>query len=218
MILRFLEHEKMQGVKPGSVILLRPAMVFLLMNTSEPTTLRGVLPDCSSAKYVFLPINDNRNVEVAEGGSHWSLLVVDLSSPSSSLPSQSAGIAHHYDSLQAANRPEAITVTRKFATFLGRPLSFFDMDTPDQNNGSDCGVFVCMEMRYLLLRRLLAATNKKSRPPSLNMSGLEIAASQGRKYMLNIIEEFRKEGERRRSGSLSPKTDRSKSPPRIGYD
>ena len=69
-------------------------------------------------------------------------------------------------------------------------------DAPQQQNSSDCGVFVCVVMKHLLLGRLLkAAMGEKI---SMHMSGKGVNAAKGRKEMLEIIEDFRKEGERRR--------------------
>ena len=94
-------------------------------------------------------------------------------------------------------------------------------DAPQQENGSDCGVFVCMVMEKLLLDRLLLADSTDK--VSMSLGADSIDARDGRKKMLKTIEGFRKEGERRRSRSSSPYTDgrlkdrsRSKDPPRIG--
>lgn len=70
-------------------------------------------------------------------------------------------------------------------------------DSPQQENSSDCGVYVCIQMRHLLLKRLLSANAKEK--VSMSMAGKLVDAAGGRKEMLKIIENFRKEGERRRS-------------------
>jgi sentrin-specific protease 8 len=70
-------------------------------------------------------------------------------------------------------------------------------DSPQQENGSDCGVFVCVLMKHLLLKRLLRAD--ASRKISMSMKDMHIHAKDGRKTMLKVIEERKKEGERRRS-------------------
>jgi sentrin-specific protease 8 len=90
-------------------------------------------------------------------------------------------------------------------------------DSPQQENGSDCGVFVCVLMRHLLLKRLLRADASKK--VSMSMRDAHINAKDGRRTMLKVIEERRDEGKRRRSGSHSPfrnQSAHSKSPPRIG--
>ena len=163
-------------------------MSFMLMQTPDPLTLKDALPDFTKTTHIFLPINDCRNVELAEGGSHWSLLLVSVVD----------GVAFHYDSLHSSNRTDAQLAAQKISQLLGRPLNFIDLeDSPQQENSSDCGVFVCVQMKHLLLKRLLKAGSQEK--ISMSMGGRSIDASGGRKEMLKIIESFRKEGERRRS-------------------
>jgi sentrin-specific protease 8 len=163
-------------------------MAFMLMQTPDPLTLKEALPDFSRTTHIFLPINDAHNVSVAEGGSHWSLLLVSIID----------GVAFHYDSLSPSNWKEANLATKKLSQLLGRPLRFMNLeDSPQQENSSDCGVYVCIQMRHLLLKRLLSANSKEK--ISMSMAGKMIDANGGRKEMLKIIETFRKEGERRRS-------------------
>lgn len=88
--------------------------------------------------------------------------------------------------------------SHKIGQLLGKPLRFHDLsDSPQQENSSDCGVFVCIQMRHLLVKRLLQA-NAQSKI-DMSLSGKSINAAAGRKEMLRMIEDFRKEGERRRS-------------------
>lgn len=75
------------------------------------------------------------------------------------------------------------------------------LDSPQQENGSDCGVFVCVLMKHLLLKRLLKAD--ASRKISMSMKDTHVQARDGRKQMLKVIEERKKEGERRRSYVLT---------------
>lgn len=163
-------------------------MTFLLMNTPDPLTLSGALPNFAHTTHIFLPINDNADVTHAEGGSHWSLLVVSVID----------GVSFHYDSLSPSNDREARNTSHKLERLLGKTLRFIHMDdAPQQENGSDCGVFVCVLMKHLLLKRLLKADS--SRKISMSMKDQHINAQDGRKTMLRIIEAKRKEGERRRS-------------------
>lgn len=125
---------------------------------------------------------------MAEGGSHWSLLLVSVLD----------GVAFHYDSLSPSNYDEAMLATRQLSQLLGRRLRCINLDdSPQQENGSDCGVYVCIQMRHLLLKRLLSANAREK--VSMSMGGKLVDASGGRKEMLKTIEGFRREGERRRS-------------------
>lgn len=185
---RYLEREHLSRYPTSHIILLRPSMAFMLMKTPNPLTLKDALPDFSRTTHIFLPINDAHNVSVAEGGSHWSLLLVSIID----------GVAFHYDSLSASNWDSANNATGKLSMLLGRPLRFMNLeDSPQQENGSDCGVYVCIQMRHLLLKRLLSANSKEK--ISMSMGGKQVDANGGRKEMLRTIETFRKEGERRRS-------------------
>ena len=163
-------------------------MSFMLIKTPDPLTLKDALPDLSRTTHIFLPINDCRTVEVAEGGSHWSLLLVSLVDR----------VAFHYDSLNSSNRQDAEAATRKIHQLTGKEVKFVDLtDSPQQENSSDCGVFVCIQMRHLLLKRLLLAHAREK--VSMSMGGKNIDATAGRKEMLKIVEGFRKEGEKRKS-------------------
>ncbi|KHN98950.1 Ulp1 protease family protein [Metarhizium album ARSEF 1941] len=198
----YLERETLPRYPQARIVLLRPSMSFLLMKEPDIRHVRSALPDFSKVTHVFLPINDNRNVSVAEGGSHWSLLLVSLLD----------GIAFHYDSLGGANFAEANLATRRMGEVVGRPMRFINLeDSPQQENGSDCGVFVCLLMRHLLVKRLLSANAREK--VSMSMAGKMVDSNGGRKEMMRIIENLRKEGERRRSRSASPFT--NKTPPRI---
>lgn len=184
----YLERHYLAEHRSSHIVLLRPSMSFMILQTPDPRSLREALPDFSRTTHVFLPINDCRNVAEAEGGTHWSLLLISIVD----------GIAFHYDSLPPGNVWEAQTATMKFGALLNRPIRFMNLtDSPIQENGSDCGVFVCLSMRHLLLNRLLMA--KANEKVSMSLGGRKVDAHAGRKEIAKIIEGFRKEGERRRS-------------------
>jgi sentrin-specific protease 8 len=96
------------------------------------------------------------------------------------------------------NNAEAQATTTKLERLLGKRLKYIAMSgSPQQNNTVDCGVFVCIAMKHLLLKRLLRAD--ASRKISMSMSDSQIQAKEGRKIMLKVIEEKRREGVRRSS-------------------
>ncbi|QIW99885.1 hypothetical protein AMS68_005403 [Peltaster fructicola] len=203
----YLEHEKLNAFPKANIVLLRPSMSFMLMNVDEPLQLKEALPDFKKTTHVFLPVNDNTNVELAEGGSHWSLLLVSIID----------GVAFHYDSLSPSNYRCAQKVADHIGRLLGKPLKFVNLDdSPRQENSSDCGVYVCLLMQHLLMSRLLKA--HAGHKVSMSMGGKSVDAYGGRKEMVRIIDERRREGERRRSRSHSPYPRKSRSPPRIGEE
>lgn len=149
------------------------------------------LPDLNGVTHMFVPVNDDDQTQEHNrggGGSHWSLALVSIVD----------GVAFYYDSIARTNVDEARRIIKKLGIVLGMELRFIPLnDTPQQENGSDCGVYVCMFMEHLLLQRLLMVrTNEKV---SMSMGGKHIDAREGRKKMLRVIEERRREGERRRS-------------------
>ncbi|KAK5943674.1 hypothetical protein PMZ80_004682 [Knufia obscura] len=202
----YLEREYLIEFKNSKIVLLRPTITQIVKEEDQPGALKNALPDFSHVTHIFLPVNDCSHSDIPESGSHWSLLLISVVD----------GVAFHYDSLMAHNEEEAYKVSQKMQAFLGVRLRFIQLnDTPQQENGSDCGVYVCLFMKHLLLKRLLMVrTNDKV---SMSMGGRKIDAREGRKEMLKIIEERRKEGERRRSTSKSPApgSRKSRSPPRI---
>ena len=149
---------------------------------------QDALPDFSRTTHIFLPVSDSTDLEHAESGSHWSLLLVSVVD----------GVSFHYDSLPPGNVSDGQKATQKLAILLNKSLRFINLsDSPEQDNGSDCGVFVCLNMRHLLMKRLLQV--RADEKVSMSLGGKTVDAKEGRKEMMRVIEEFRKEGEKRRS-------------------
>jgi len=185
---RYLEREGLRKCPSSNTALLRPYMVFMLMQIKDPLTLKEALPNFSKTTHIFLPITGACNVSIPKGGSHWSLLIVSIID----------SIAFHYDPLMLLNSNKAVVVTQKISQLLGLPLPFTNIDTPQQVYRSDCGVYVCILMRHLLLTRLLGASASWGEKVDMSMSGKLVDVPGGRKELLKLIETFRKEGEGRR--------------------
>lgn len=192
----YLEHEILPKYPQARIELLRASFSLVLM-AQKIDTAREALPKFKDITHIFLPISDAALADMRGGsrrttdaGSHWSLLLISVID----------GVAFHYDSMNACNLRAARNVTARMAVLLGRPLRFRDIeDTPQQANGNDCGVFVCVLMRFLLVKRLLNAHAREK--VSMSLGGKMIDAQGGRQEMLRIIENLRREGERRRSAS-----------------
>ncbi|MCJ1401332.1 hypothetical protein MMC11_004544 [Xylographa trunciseda] len=183
----YLEREYLTQYPNAHIVLLRPSMSFMLGQTPDPLTLKEALPNFSRTSHIFLPINDCRNPALAEGGSHWSLLLVSVVDE----------VAFHYDSMHPSNASSAALTAEKMSTLLGKKLVLKDLeDSPQQENSSDCGVFVCILMKHLLLEKLLKAA--RGEKIGMSMANKQVDANKVRKEMLGIIESFRREGERRR--------------------
>jgi sentrin-specific protease 8 len=184
-----LEREILPKYPRARIELVRPTIAVLLMNVSTDVA-KSQMPDFKGVTHIFLPISDVKDVGKAEGGTHWSLLLV----------STLDRVAFHYDSLGSVNIPEARDAARRLGRVLGTNLRFQNIeDCPQQENGNDCGVFVCILMRHLLVKKLLNANSLEK--VNMSMANKMIDAHGGRKEMLRIIENLRREGERRRSTS-----------------
>lgn len=100
--------------------------------------------------------------------------------------------------MHQSNADHAYVTTQRLSKVINKPLRFIHLnDSPQQDNGSDCGIFVCLNMRHLLLKRLLLV--RTDAKVSMSMGGRMVDAAAGRKEILRLIDEFRREGERRRS-------------------
>ncbi|CAK7272886.1 hypothetical protein SEPCBS119000_005360 [Sporothrix epigloea] len=186
----YLEREVLPKYPQARIALLRASLTLILMATDSIDAARKALPDFRSTTHIFLPISNAKDLSRSESGSHWSLLLVSIVD----------GVSFHYDSMGTSNLREARNVTARMAVLLGTPLRFRHIDdTPQQDNGNDCGVFVCVLMRFLLVKRLLNAHAREK--VSMSLGGKMIDAQGGRKEMLRIVENLRREGERRRSTS-----------------
>ncbi|KAI5821259.1 hypothetical protein BZA77DRAFT_299050 [Pyronema omphalodes] len=202
----YLEHEYIATHKDCNVVLMRPSMVLLMSsfrNQDVTHLIDGPLANLKNATHIFLPVNDNEDYTRPEGGTHWSLMIVGLQDR----------VAFHYDSLNSCNVHTAKVIHRVLERMLRVELAFTDLvDTPQQDNGSDCGVHVCWAMRYLLTKRLLVAERRKS--ISMNLGGRHCNATKIRKEIYGIAEQLRKMARER---STSP-GGKSTEPPRIGSE
>ena len=178
----------------------------MLMQTSitELYTIADALPNFRKSTHIFLPVNDCRAPNLPQGGSHWSLLLVSVID----------NIAFHYDSLFPSNEAAARHCFEHFQALLGRQMRFINLtDSPQQHNGSDCGIYVCVEMKELLKRLLKKDSHQQI---SMSMRGMDIDATRARKMMVQLVDGFRKDGRRSQSRSRSPSAASGRSPPRVG--
>ncbi|KAJ2730701.1 hypothetical protein IW152_005064 [Coemansia sp. BCRC 34962] len=144
----YLTHEILRG--DNSILLLKPTLVQCLRLQQDAKSLRSALPtDMHTKELIFIPVNNSNNLVHVEGGSgsHWSLLVyVKHANPT----------YHYYDSMANMNYQYALAVKSKLdAILLGTAGPVPPMIThscPQQENGSDCGIFVIL-FTDLLSRR-----------------------------------------------------------------
>jgi len=200
----YLEHEYISKLARIKVTLLRPTMAFMLMQVQDTEGIRSALPDMDKSTHIFLPINNSTDPEEAEGGTHWSLLLVSLRD----------NVAFHYDSMDPSNRDSARHAARQLGKFLQREdaINFVNIeDAPQQTNSSDCGVFVCLLMKHLLVTKLLS--KHLGEQVDMSVDHKDVNATQGRREIRRIIDA---EVDRGRRSSSHRSRSRSTSPPRVG--
>ncbi|KAI5296629.1 hypothetical protein KEM52_005211 [Ascosphaera acerosa] len=172
-----IEREQLRGPDAEHIVLLRPSMSYMVLRTTDTSSLHDVLPSFKNTTHIFVVVNDNENVDEASGGAHWSLLVVNVADKR----------AYHYDSYNCANEHEAQALTKKVGRLLFRDLKFVRVGScPQQANESDCGVYVCMLME-LLVQRLIG--RDASHLVSMELANVSLDAGLARQQMLGRIEE-----------------------------
>lgn len=141
--------DSLQDSKCASIVLIKPAIAYLLTHSSSPETLTEALPLLDQAQFIFLPVNDNPD-NSSSGGTHWSLALVCVADKK----------ILYYDTLyDNCITPAGLQTGRKIATILGSSFDMVAVSTPKQVNSSDCGVLVA-EITALLVQRLLVMTGQ----------------------------------------------------------
>jgi Ulp1 family protease len=92
---------------------------------------------------IIFPVNNNKDVSQAGGGSHWSLLVYNTLD----------NTFYHYDSCSNMNESAALELATSLQQSGGGVLSSSKVEwcrhTPQQSNNYDCGVHVLMTSRLI---------------------------------------------------------------------
>lgn len=124
------------------ILLVPPSISFWIMNCPVTNGLKEFLEPLQlpAKKLVIFPVNDNDDVSIAEGGSHWSLLAFERHS----------NIFVHHDSNRAMNKQHAKRLYNAAVGFMHMPGSSSASDakyqdcpySPQQENGYDCGLYV----------------------------------------------------------------------------
>ena len=118
------------------IILVPPSISFWIANCPNDDSIGDVIDplDLPNKNLIVFTINDNDDVDVAEGGNHWSVLVYD----------REGNLFVHHDSLHGINRDHAKKLYNKAKKFIGEGNSvrFVERETPRQENGYDCGLYV----------------------------------------------------------------------------
>ncbi|KAA0035294.1 NEDD8-specific protease 1 [Cucumis melo var. makuwa] len=125
----------------NDILLSPPSIAFWIMNCPDVESLNGFLEPLNlrHKKLVIFPVNDNSDVSKPEGGNHWSLLAFY----------REANIFVHHDSNKGMNKYDAKRLYKAVARFMNdgsnstsNPSYMECVESPQQVNGYDCGVYV----------------------------------------------------------------------------
>ncbi|KAJ8768715.1 hypothetical protein K2173_023619 [Erythroxylum novogranatense] len=131
------------------VLLVAPSVAFWIANCPDADTLKDFVEplELPKKRLVIFPVNNNNDVTVAEGGSHWSLLVYERSS--------NAFI--HHDSCYGINKRASCQLYGHIKGFMSTSdaephASYVELtDSPQQLNSYDCGLYVTAIARSICL-------------------------------------------------------------------
>jgi sentrin-specific protease 8 len=176
-IYEYLKHTVMAKIlrkSPNIIQLVKPSIAYLLLHTQDIESMAVEMQSgLRNAQFLFLPINDNPDVSAVEGGTHWSLMVISIVDRK----------ALYYDSMYEGFVTSAAARMRKQMSRLLRiDLELISVMTPQQLNGSDCGVIV-VEITALLLNRLVHETGQIN----LECGPMPLAPHAGRTFILSRI-------------------------------
>jgi sentrin-specific protease 8 len=88
------------------------------------------------------------------------------------------GLAFRYDSPSPSNYNEAILATDKISKLLGKPLRFKNLHSPQQQKSSDSGIYMCIAMKHLVLKRLLSAPARNKVSMGMGMKIIDVSGAR----------------------------------------
>ena len=129
------------------ILLVPPSIAFWITNCPDVCDLKDFLEPLKlpDKKLVIFPVNNNNDVSVAEGGSHWSLLAYY----------RSGNVFMHHDSNGQMNKRHAMRLFKSVVGYIGSSSSACNakylecIGTPQQVNGYDCGLYVTATARTI---------------------------------------------------------------------
>ncbi|XVE59758.1 hypothetical protein DITRI_Ditri05aG0073000 [Diplodiscus trichospermus] len=129
------------------IVLIPPSIAFWITNCPDIAGLKEFLEPLKlpDKELVIFPVNNNNDVSVAEGGSHWSLLAYY----------RSANVFVHHDSNGQMNKMHAMRLFKSVVGYISSSGSASNakylecIGTPQQVNGYDCGLYVTATARTI---------------------------------------------------------------------
>ncbi|KAI8992340.1 hypothetical protein BDB01DRAFT_778072 [Pilobolus umbonatus] len=139
--------------KDAKYLFLRPGIVHLItFAPGDVSQLESALPPyIDQYDVIFIPVNDGRP-DIAYSGSHWSLMVYV----------RAINAFYYYDTLRYNNLRNAELTRNRIYPLLkvSRAPQVIPSTSPQQDNTSDCGVYVISMMDYILHQLLKARVGK----------------------------------------------------------
>ncbi|KAJ3158347.1 SUMO1 sentrin specific peptidase 8 [Irineochytrium annulatum] len=137
--------ERSHDPKSLKTAFVRPAIIHLLAHATDTAHLEAVVGGLNlhTKEIIFIPINDNEGA--GAGGGHWSLMVYH----------RPTDAFYYYDSMGKYNVGTAKRTKERLYPVISHARAggvFYEVDTPPQINGYDCGVYV-IAITDLLARR-----------------------------------------------------------------
>lgn len=134
---RLIEFFFAQLAVPHHLLLLSPAISFWISHCPDTLTLSPMVEPLRllERQVVMFAVNDNEDVGMVSGGSHWSLLVYI----------RELNKFEHYDSMGGSNAKHAKQLASVMRHFLGPDAQTAEYEepwAPQQENGYDCGLYV----------------------------------------------------------------------------
>lgn len=175
----YLAHEVATA---SEIAFLSGAQAFLVMY-GDPNDVVSCLVKplgLNDKALIFMPVNDNPDVEMAEGGMHWSLLVWD----------GKHRVFVHLDSCGRMNRKPAQKLATKTYAVMGMngDMKLLEPTVPQQSNAYDCALYV------LKFSQILSTQRTEWSPECLDIlkSVTQRGITSFREELLDLIEDKRK--------------------------
>lgn len=125
-------------------------------------------------------VNNNPDASTAQGGTHWSLAA--FLKPTNSF--------HHYDSFNRSNASKALQLYECIKSSLPVGSRYIEEEMQQQQNNSDCGVYVIACAEALCRRLHTSRNNNRNGHYSMRITEDDISpakATQLRKEMYTLI-------------------------------
>ncbi|KAL2611165.1 hypothetical protein R1flu_022857 [Riccia fluitans] len=126
-----------QEDETSPLLLVGPTPTFWLLHCPDAEGIIATIQPMKLLKreLVIFAVNNNEDVETAEGGTHWTLLSYN----------RQKNTFEHFDSMAGTNWKQArdlVNIVKPYMGPFAASAKFIEQATPQQENSYDCGVYV----------------------------------------------------------------------------